>query len=349
MKIGVTVPSRTAELSTVVDYAVLAEDAGLDSLWHYEVYRSPYTMLALSAARTERIGLASGVAAALTRSPFEAACAIADVDELSAGRAVLGIGTGTPEYLTAFHSSDALTPVARMSEYVDVVRLAWEYLRTGRAENYEGDHYRFRPLRGNPYGRRPHMPREQVPVYLAGMKPRMLALAGEKADGWIGYFPTVPFLERDVLPAIAKGAARAGRDPSEVELVCEVICSVSDDREAAYDRARRQVGFYLMHPAADAPIASLGLTSAADDYRNMVKAEGPGGFAKTPDVFVEAFSITGTPEEARQRLDAFDVPLDHIALHTPYSPPFTAEDSDDAFRGILAAFGRSAADGVTSR
>jgi hypothetical protein len=69
-------------------------------------------------------------------------------------------------------------------------------------------------------------------------------------------------------------------------------------------------------------------------------SEGLAAFEKTPDAVVRAFSITGTPDEARQQLGAWEGVVDHVVFHTPYVPPFTAEESEDAYRNILGAFRR---------
>src|SRR5882757_3927959 len=102
MRLGVTMPTRTVGLDRVGRYAQWAEKAGLDSAWDWELYRNPFTMLALCAETTHRLQLGTGLAATASRSPFEMANAVADVDELSGGRALLGIGSGVVEFVSAF-------------------------------------------------------------------------------------------------------------------------------------------------------------------------------------------------------------------------------------------------------
>src|SRR5438094_997909 len=143
MRIGVTIPSRTGPITDLGTKARRAEQAGFESVWTYDVYRNPFTLLSVAAAATERVTLGTGLAAAFSRSPFEAANAAADIDELSGGRMLYGLGTGVPEFLRAFHSTDADRPLGRLSEYIDVLRLSWEYLATGAAPQWEGTHYRF--------------------------------------------------------------------------------------------------------------------------------------------------------------------------------------------------------------
>ncbi|BBX00106.1 hypothetical protein BST36_23270 [Mycolicibacterium moriokaense] len=337
MRVGVTLPSRTGPIPNVFEYAKQAEDAGFYSAFDYEVYRNPFTMLAGAAVRTERIKLGTGLAAGFSRSPFEAANAAADVDEMSGGRMIFGLGTGAPELLKRLHSTNAKKPVGRMSEYIDVLRRSWEYLGTGKAEPLEGEHYWFNPPPLNPWGGR-ELARPQIPIYLAAMGPAMLDLCGRKADGWLGYFATPKFLEESVKPKIAAGAAKAGRDLSDIDLCVENICCVHPDREVAMRRARLQVGFYAVHPVSDAVAALHGFQDAVDDLRARMRREGLAAFAHTDDRIVEALSITGTPEEARQKLAEFEGVIDHVVLHCPYVPPFSAEESADCFSNIIDAF-----------
>jgi alkanesulfonate monooxygenase SsuD/methylene tetrahydromethanopterin reductase-like flavin-dependent oxidoreductase (luciferase family) len=128
VKLGITMPSRTAPLARIPDYAQMADEAGFESVWTYELYRNPFAMLCTSALATSKAELCTGLATAFSRSPFEAANAAADVDELSGGRMKLGLGTGVPEFLGAFHSTDFKKPIKRIGEFIDAMRHSWEYL-----------------------------------------------------------------------------------------------------------------------------------------------------------------------------------------------------------------------------
>jgi len=171
-----------------------------------------------------------------------------------------------------------------------------------------------------------------------------MELCGRKADGWLGYLATPKFVEERVRPALAAGARAAGRDPSQVRIATEVICSVSPDRELAYRRARLHVGFYVAHPVSDVVAELHGVQDEVAALRGAMMTKGLAAFEDTPDTLVELFSITGTPEEARQKLGEWEDAYDDLVLHTPYVPPLEAEDSEDAFRNIVDAFGPVRAD-----
>jgi probable F420-dependent oxidoreductase len=344
-QLGVTMPTRTCTLDRVSEYARWADEAGFDQVWDYELYRNPFSMLCLCATTTENVKLATGLAAAFPRSPFELANAIADVDELSGGRAMLGLGTGVGEFLEAFHSTSLAKMLPRMSDYIDVVRLAWEHLHTGEPVSFEGEHYRIQSPPMNPWGGRTTA-RAQIPIYLAAMRPKLMQLCGRKADGWLGYLATPKFIEERVRPAIAEGARSAGRDPSEIRIATEIICSVSPDRELAYRRARMHVGFYVAHPVSDVVAELHGVEDQVAALRGAMMTKGLAAFEETPDELVELFSITGTPEEARQKLGDWEGAFDDLVLHTPYVPPLDDEESEDCYRNIVAAFGPKARESV---
>ena len=338
MKLGITMPSRTAPLARIPDYARMADQAGFESVWTYELYRNPFAMLCTSALATSKAELCTGLATAFTRSPFEAANAAADVDELSGGRMKLGLGTGVPEFLGAFHSTDFKNPIKRIGEYIDALRSSWAYLAGEQVDGFAGAHYRFAAPPINPWGLR-EMVRPQIPILLAGMRPQLLKLCGAKADGWIGYLWTPKFFEEVVLPNITEGARSAGRDPGVLDLACEIICCVHPDRDVALARAKKHVGFYIAHPVSDVVAELEGVQDQVNGLRAAMMQKGLGAFEDTPEELVELFSITGTPEECRQKLDNYKE-LPHLALHTSYVPPFDAAESEDCYLQIIDTFKR---------
>jgi alkanesulfonate monooxygenase SsuD/methylene tetrahydromethanopterin reductase-like flavin-dependent oxidoreductase (luciferase family) len=225
-----------------------------------------------------------------------------------------------------------------MREYVDVVRIAWDYLRTEEPATYTGKHYRFQSMPLNPWGIRT-LARDRIPIILAATGPKMISLAGETADGVLGYSYTAKYLEDQVLPNLTASLQRADRRRSDVEIISYVICSVSDDPEIAWRRARIHVGTYFAHPTSDAFLALHGLDKDIIPVREGLMQGGLATLVHTvSDALVEAFSITGTPAEVHAKLRRFDGLLDHVILHTPYVPPLTHEETKDAFHSIVSAF-----------
>lgn len=338
-RLSITLPSAQNTMPEIAEMARIAEDAGFDSAFHWELYRSPYMGLAAAAATTSRITLGTGIAQAFTRSPFVTANQIADLDELSGGRAILGLGPSDPMLMATFHGRETDVPLAQLREYVAVVRRCWEFLNVGECEPYEGRHYGFYTPFINPFGGR-KMVRPSIPLYLAGFRPRSVRLAGEIADGVMGALWSPEYIAQVVQPNVVAGAERAGRDPAEVDISAQVICCVSEDREVALRRARIQVGMYVALPVSDEIIQFHGLEKEQEKLREAYFNGNIDGLADaTDDALLDVLAIAGTPDECRAKFKEYERVLPHIVLHTPYVPPLTGEESFDALRKIAATFG----------
>lgn len=337
-KLSVSLPSRTNTVPQIAGMIHAAEAAGFDSVFAWEVYRNPLMQLAAGAVGTERITLATGIAQALTRSPFEVASAASDLDELSGGRTVLGLGTGSPEFLSAFHGLELTVPVRRLRDYIGAVRAGWNY-QLGSDAPYDGEWFSIKPPPFNPFGRR-SLVRDGIPIFVCGFHPRMIELAGEVGDGLLGAFWPVSYIREVVHPHVALGAQRAGRDPVSIEVASETICSPHPDRAEAKRRARIQVAFYAAHPFTDPIIKNAGLEKEQQLVREAFMTKGPDAVeSAVDDKLVEAFTISGTPDECRRQLGDYEGVLPHIVLHTPYAAPLTAAESQDSIDHILATFG----------
>jgi probable F420-dependent oxidoreductase len=339
-RVGITMPVLNQPYEKLPELARHADEAGFDSVWDYEFFRNPFMIHALCAQATERIALATGIATASSRTPFEMANAAADVDELSGGRALLGLSTGGAGWTDVFNGADISHPLPRMREYIEILRATWKHLGDGEPFEYEGRFYKAASPPFNPWGVR-QMVRPQIPVYLSVLRPRMLQLAGEIADGVLGYLNTPRYLEEVVLPNIAAGAEKAGRDPAEVDVAALLLCSVSDDRDEAIRRARINVGNYICFPGADPVVQFMGIAEERDELVGRLFAEGPVAFDSIPEEIVKMFAVCGTPDEGREQLDEYEA-LPHVVLHTPYVPPLAAADSEDCFRNTVAAFAPAA-------
>ncbi|WP_268812320.1 LLM class flavin-dependent oxidoreductase [Mycolicibacterium stellerae] len=325
--------------------AKMAEDAGFDSVWDYEFYRNPLVIHGMTAQATSTIPLGTGLVTTAGRSPFVMANAAADVDEASGGRLILGISTGAAAFTDLMNGADSNRPAARTREYVTLLRKIWDWTAgdgVTDGETFGGQFYKFTAPEINPFGRRP-LARKRIPIYTAALRQTMARLGGEISDGVIGFMLPTRYLREVYLPSVAEGAHKAGRDLADVDVdvASETVCSVSNDRAEAYRRARLQVGIYISHPVC-APLAEyMGLAKDREVCLEAMAARGPMALAEAvSDELVDAFSITGTPDECRRKLEEYSDCLPHVLLHPPYMPVLTQEESEDAYGNIISTFGR---------
>ena len=339
-KLGVTMPGLNQPIDAFPTMARTAEDAGFDSVWNYEFHRNPFVVHALTAKATSRITLGTGLAAAAGRSPFEMANAAADVDEVSHGRTALGMSMGAFGWSELLNGVDVSHPASRMREYIELLHRVWDWTAGIEVGSYEGRFYRFSEPQFNPFGQRP-LARPHIPIYLGALRPTMARLGGQIADGVLGYFMPPQYIRDVILPNVAVGARKVGRDPQDVDVASETVCSVSEDRAEAYRRARLQVGIYIAAELS-APMADhMGKTKERLMCVEALMTRGPMGLIDVvDDDLVDTFSITGTPDECRRKLKEFDDCLPHVILHPPYMPVLSTEESADAFNNIVQAFGR---------
>jgi alkanesulfonate monooxygenase SsuD/methylene tetrahydromethanopterin reductase-like flavin-dependent oxidoreductase (luciferase family) len=338
-RLGISLPMLNQPYVSYPELAALADRAGFSSLWDYEFFRNPFVTHALNARVTSRISLGTGIATAASRTPFEMANAAADVDELSGGRGVLGMAVGGKGWTDVFNGAEIDHPLSRMREYVEATRAVWDHFATGEPFDYQGRFVRAASPPVNPWGGR-ELVRPRIPIYLGGLKPAMLRLAGEVADGVLGYLCTPSFVADHVRPNVAEGARRAGRDPGDVDVAALILCSVHRDRAVARRLARINVGNYVAFPVSSTVVDFMGLQDDRDAVVKALLTEGPAALeTAASDALVDAFAISGTPDDAREQLAAFDGVLPHIILHTPYVPPITRAESSDAFRAIIETFG----------
>jgi F420-dependent oxidoreductase-like protein len=214
-----------------------AESLGVDSVWVPEAWGyDAFTPLAYLAARTTRLRLASGIAQLGARSPAMLAMSALSLTALSGGRFLLGLGVSGPQIMEGWHGVRFLSPLDVTRETIEIVRA----IARGERLDHQGAAYQI-PLPGGA-GRpiRSMAPPAPVPIYLAALGPKNLALTGELADGWIGnaFMPETAAAFVDYLQA---GATRAGRALDDLDLVIPVALEITDDVDEA--AARHAAGY----------------------------------------------------------------------------------------------------------
>lgn len=312
--------------------AKAAEDAGAEAVWVPELHRSATVSAAALAGATTRARVGTAVALAFTRSPMTLALEALDLDELSGGRFVLGLGSGVRRLNEDWHGVRWDRPVARLRETVAAIR---EFVaRCGTGEPIDAPGLRIRGYR-RPF---PAV-RDRIPVYLAAVGPAMTRLAAGIGDGWISHELCSPDYLRDrLLPRIGEGLA--GRARSDLDVVVSACCSIDGDPRAARRRAAGGVGFYASVRAYSGLFDFHGL---AGEQARVVEAfrsgSGAGDLAgAVPDHMVGALTLSGTARQVRERLRAYEGLADTVKL-TPPTHGIPAEETRHAQDRIIELIG----------
>jgi probable F420-dependent oxidoreductase len=206
-----------------------------------------------------------------------------------------------------------------MREYLAVVRAAWGAWQTGRRPSFRGEHYRLTLM--SPFFDPGAIDHPAIPIYLAGVGGGMTRLAGEAADGLIVHpLHSRAYLADVVLPAVAEGAASAGRDSGAVTISGSVIVATNDEEIAA---ARRTVGFYASTPTYRPVLEHHGWGAAADELAGHARhAHWEEMAAVVTDEMLEAFAVVAAPPEIHQALERHAAGLmDRVAPYAPFGAP----------------------------
>lgn len=316
-------------IEDTVAAARLAEKAGFESVWTTEFPDHSATIgLAAVALATERVTVGTAIAYAFGRTPLVLAAEARDLDALSGGRLILGLGTGTQRMQREWHGLDGEHPAPRMEELVPLVR-ALLRLNEGSVD-HQGRFYRTIVHPTVPV---PAPLRTDLPIYMAGVNARMIEAAGAVADGLVGHPLFTPEYTRDVVrPALARGAERAGRtEPPPI--AGYVTCRVNEDGDAARNAARGVIAFNSTVSTYRPILTHHGFDAQADRIRAAwQRGDLAGMAAEVSDEMLERIAIAGTPDEARAQYQKRRAGLfERTLLWTPFT-------GLDAVRATIEAF-----------
>jgi probable F420-dependent oxidoreductase len=319
MKYGLILTRST--IQGQIEAARRAERANFESVWTTEFFNANgLVRLAAIATATQRIKLGTGIAYAFMRSPMLAASAALDIDEISGGRMILGLGSGTKTMNENWYSMPFNEPPApRMKDAIGLIRAAFA-AQNGGGLAYDGSYYHVKI----PQYSRPGAPRLSIPIAIAAVNRGMIKTAAAVADGLVGHpIYTRKYIAETVAPLL---------EGSDCELLPYVIAAVSNDPIQARNEARMQIAFYyttrLYHSVLQPHgWQAIGETIAAAFRRGDFAAMA----AAVPDEMVDAIAITGRPDEVRDRLEQWDGLTDHVLLYSPsvgLKPGRVAENVD---------------------
>jgi alkanesulfonate monooxygenase SsuD/methylene tetrahydromethanopterin reductase-like flavin-dependent oxidoreductase (luciferase family) len=288
--------SAGSSLERALDRVRLADRLGLNSVYVTQLAgRDALTLLAAYASVSERARLGTGVAPIFARTPVAMAQAAATLDEISGGRMVLGLGVSHQATVENWFDSKITKPVTQMREYAGIVRaiLRGEPPPKGR---FFSTRFQFMG----------YEPRPDLPIYVAGLSPNMLRLAGEIADGAMLWLCNPDYIRDVALPALTEGRKRAGKGLQGFDLVAAVPVGLTDDPDDARARQRAELVPYASLPFYRTMLersgfgADLAAFDAGIQAQDLERAK-----AGLSDRMLAALGGIGGPEEVRAAVERY--------------------------------------------
>jgi probable F420-dependent oxidoreductase len=294
------------------------ESAGLEGIWASQTFGAPFLPLSAAAAVSETLKLGTGIALAFVRSPLETACNIMDLDLISDGRAVLGLGSSAASLTEGAFGATYGKPLAHMREVIGMVRAIVEKGHIGEVGLLEGEYHRldlrnFRTLS-------PPV-RTAIPIYLPAVFQNACSMAGEITDGLLGHpLWNEQWIRDEALPALKRGLDKAGRPREAVTLNLQMFVAINEDRREAIEDARANIAFYSQSPQYLRYFDAIGMGQPARALQERFAAgDIPGMIAACPDEMVESIALVGGKDEVLRR---FRARTEHADACTPVIPHY---------------------------
>ena len=313
MRVSLVLPGGGISIGDMVTLAREAEQAGMTGIYVTEAWRSAFVPLAAIAAASERIALGPYVLNAYGRTPWIAGMSALDLDDLSGGRLILGVGSGNVFTNRVFQGVETVRPLRKMAEYVEVLR---RIVRAcpGEPVEYHGEIHSI-----NDWVTQAVPVRPSIPVYLAAIFPKMRRVAGRVADGVaLGALLSTEHIGDVALPAFLEGAGEAGRDPDSLGVLMANFASVDEDRDVAYRAARTAI----VNLFAPKPHRHYEQTLTEQGYGGVLERvlgclardDRDGAIDAVPDEVVERLTITGTSDDCVARIAAYQSHVDEVLI-----------------------------------
>lgn len=292
-------------IGEVLGPALAADEVGYELVLVPEAWgRDAFVLLGHLAARTRRISLGTGIVNVYSRSPAAIAMAAATLDEVSGGRAVLGLGVSGRRVIEGWHGVAMERPLQRLREVTETVRRI-----VARERTESGFALRFHP------------PRARIPIYHACLTPAAIRQCGEIADGWLPILATPEALRGD-LALIDEGLRRAGRERASFTVAPLIPALVSDDLDDARRAVKRHLAFYLggMGRFYHEALSRHGYREVADRAKEAwSEGRRDAAAAAIPDDLVDAVALCGSAERCLVRLEEYrsagaDLPIAFVPM-----------------------------------
>jgi F420-dependent oxidoreductase-like protein len=297
LKLGIVPFWKDYDRPVVLRAAQAAEALGYDSIWIPEAWGyEQFQLLTEIAVKTKQLKVATGIANVFSRSAALLAMSAATLDEISEGRAIIGLGTSGRLVVENFHGVAYDKPLTRLRETIGIMRALWrgERLRPELSTLFEARHFRLEMTAR----------RADIPIYVASLQDKAIREIGALADGWVPTFWPYRHLT-DGMALLAEGARAAGRDPAVIEVAPFVAVVPLDDGAAARAMVKPLAAFYIggMGTYYHAIFCRYGFADSANRVRQLYN-DGKRREASeaVSDELIDAISICGPAAYCRERL-----------------------------------------------
>ncbi len=313
-------------LESAVQRSRKAEVLGYESAYVTHIAgRDSVTTLMAYASRTERIRLGTGVMPIYSRTPVATAQSFATLDEFSGGRAVAGLGVSHRPVVEGWYGQTIDKPVREMREYVQVLRAIFRGEDPPPAERFPtGFHFMG------------YAARVDLPIYVAGLSPGMLRLAGELGDGVILWLCNPNYIRDVVVPAVTEGREKAGKGLDGFDIVAAVPSAVTGEPEDARARLRAELIPYFSLPFYRTMIERSGFEADIEGYDRGMQEGGPDvAAAAISDEYLGLLAAIGTPEEAAESVRRYR----DSGANSPCIGGIAKTDFDTTLEALAGALG----------
>lgn len=310
---------------TQAEIAAEGERLGYESVWLFEFTAyDAVTLMTAVAGATSQILIGTAIVPIYLRDPYLMAMTANAVNEYSQGRLILGLGTSTAVVMERWHGLPWTQPLSRMREYITLVRrlLAGERVKAEGLYNLSGAQLTAQ-LSG------------PIPIYIGALSPKMLALAGELADGVILNFPTLTYL-RGALETIEQGAQQAGRSRSNISVAAFLRTTVTTDPDAVTPQYRKELLPYILTPVYRSVFTADGYGDVCDAVNHLwSQGNREAALNAISDDMLHDHAIIGPADRCAARIQEFR----ELGLDNPIVFPIPESDQDPlaSVRRTLAA------------
>ncbi len=312
-----------------------AEQFGFDCLWVNETKHDPFVQLSLAAVNTRRIQIGTSIALAFTRSPTTLAYTAWDLQRLSEGRLILGLGSQVKGHIERRFGMKWESPAPKMKEIVQALRSVWESWQTGAKLDFQGKFFRLDLM--TPFFSPGPLEQPKIPVYIAGVNEGMCRLVGELGDGLhVHPLHTVRYLKEVVDPALAKGLKKGGRKRGEVSVAASVFAAVGGNEKEiknVREAYRQQVAFYASTRTYRRLMELHGWADVCDRlHEHSVKGEWDRMASEVTEDMLDEFVVEGQWEEIGHLMtERYEGLVDQVRLYLPF-------DGEENWRSLVAGF-----------